>query len=48
MYTWKKHAEYKNAGWEVNFPNGELVAICVYRKGAIALCSLLNNYKKEV
>lgn len=49
MYTWNQHGGCGNhKTWGVYFANGELVAVCVYKKGAIALCNLLNNYKKVI
>ena len=50
MYTYKVYsgAYSGHKTWGVYFPNGALVSVCVYKKGAIALCELLNNYKMEI
>lgn len=44
MYTWKHYSGCDNhKTWGVYTPDGELLAVCVYRKGAIAMCEHLNN-----
>lgn len=49
MYKWAVYGGYPgHRTWGVYYANGELVTVCVYRKGAIALCNLLNNYRKAV
>lgn len=49
MYTWKVYGGCpRHRTWGVYFPNGKLVSVCVYRRGAIALCNLLNNYAREI
>jgi len=48
MYTWKKYHEGKHGGWAVYFPNGALVSVCMYRRGAVALCNLLNGYRATI
>lgn len=49
MYTWKHYGGYdKHKTWGVYSPHGELLAVCVYRKGAIAMCKYLNNLVQEI
>ena len=42
MYTYKK---YGIRNWAVYGPNGELVAVVVYKKGAATVADLLNKLK---
>lgn len=47
MYTWTHYSG--NSGhktWGVYTPDGALLTVCVYRKGAVALCEHLNNLTK--
>lgn len=49
MYTWKHYGGCENhKTWGVYSPHGELLAVCVYRKGAIAMCEHLNNLVRTI
>lgn len=42
MYTYKEyHSGHKH--WAVYTPNGELLCVCMYKKGAKKLVELLNT-----
>jgi hypothetical protein len=48
MYTWKHYSG--SAGhktWGVYTPSDELLTVCQYRKGAIALCEYLNKKRRK-
>lgn len=42
LYTFSKYAEGKHATWAVNTPDGDLLCVCLYKKGARNLCDHIN------
>lgn len=47
MYTWKHYSgSAGHKSWGVYTPSGELLTVCLYRKGAIALCDYLNQNER--
>lgn len=42
MYTFKQYTEGKHATWAVYQPNGALLCVCQYKKGARAVCEHIN------
>lgn len=43
MYTWKIYGGYAgHRTWGVYKPDGELLVVCCYRRGAVELCEHLN------
>jgi hypothetical protein len=48
MYTWKHYSGSANhKTWGVYTPSDELLTVCLYRKGAIALCEYLNKKRRK-
>ena len=46
MFTWKKRGTGKHDGYGVYMPDGELLCVCTYKKGAVAVVEYLNGGRR--